>query len=98
MGSTPGLSLYGLLAVVDALTGERVPRGVSPVYGSWEQAQRAGLRTQTQWRTDRRRVLADAAPRGVVIGQSGQQWYWLYAKEQTKPMRTVTPTQRAALE
>jgi DNA polymerase-3 subunit epsilon len=69
--------------------------GVS-VYGSWETAQAAGLRTQTQWKAQRRRVRKDASPAGAVPSRDG--WYWLYSEAQTTPMREASPAQREVLE
>jgi DNA polymerase III subunit epsilon len=67
-----------------------------PVYGSWERAAAAGLKTQTQWRGERRRVLADAQP--LAVYQTQREWYSLYIQDQTAPMREASPAQKAVLE
>jgi len=67
-----------------------------PLYGSWERAAAAGLKTQTQWRGERRRVLADAQP--LAVYQTQREWYSLYIQDQTAPMREASPAQRAVLE
>jgi DNA polymerase-3 subunit epsilon len=56
-----------------------------------------GLRTQTQWRRERRRVLTGVLPRGAIPTRERGSWYWLYALEQTQAMREAPPAQRAAL-
>jgi DNA polymerase III epsilon subunit-like protein len=67
-----------------------------PAYFSWDEATSAGLRTQTQWKAQRRRVLADARPAAVF--QTQHDWYALYAEAQTTPMREASPAQKAVLE
>ena len=67
-----------------------------PAYFSWDGAQAAGLRTQTQWRAERRRVPRDATPQGATPSRDG--WYWLYSEAQTTPMREASPAQKAVLE
>jgi DNA polymerase III epsilon subunit-like protein len=67
-----------------------------PLYSSWDRALADGLRTQTQWRAERRRLLADVVPLGAFPSQ--KRWYWLYGEAQTTPMREASPAQRAVLE
>jgi DNA polymerase-3 subunit epsilon len=67
-----------------------------PVYGSWDRAEAAGLRTQTQWKAQRRRVLVDAQP--LAVYQTQRAWYHLYAEAQTAPMREASAAQKAVLE
>jgi DNA polymerase III epsilon subunit-like protein len=67
-----------------------------PLYSSWDCAQADGLQTQTQWRAERRRVLADVAPQGAFPSRTD--WYWLYSEAQTTPMREASLAQREVLE
>lgn len=62
-----------------------------PAYYSWTTAQAAGLRTQTQWKAERRKVLADAKPRGAMMRGPAHpnDWYDLFIEEQTVPMRAA---------
>jgi hypothetical protein len=60
-----------------------------PAYGSWDAAQAVGLRTVTQWKAERRNVPPDAMPSAVMMRGPAHpnDWYWLYAEDQTVPMR-----------
>lgn len=60
-----------------------------PAYHEWDAAQAAGLRTITQWKAERRKVLFGSTPRGAKMKGAAHpsEWYDLYAEEQTAPMR-----------
>lgn len=60
-------------------------------FRTWEEAQAAGLHTETQWRAKRRKVLPDAQPRGAKMRGAAHpsDWYDLYAEDQTSPMRAA---------
>jgi DNA polymerase III epsilon subunit-like protein len=68
------------------------------IYWRWDDAHAAGLRTRTQWRGLRRRVASGALPSGVVPQRDKGYWYYLYAEEQTVPMREPSQAQRTVLE
>jgi hypothetical protein len=72
----------------------REPSSLCPgmrVYSTWDDAQKAGLRTRTQWKRERRNVDVAAQARGAVVRGAAHpsEWYDLYAEEQTTPMRAA---------
>jgi hypothetical protein len=65
-----------------------------PVYYAWEEVP-PDLHTETQFRKMHLKLQGNVRPAALKISGGNKYEWWLYRKEDTRPMREATPAQKA---